>query len=166
MTNRVTIFGQSVARVTYIAANLRDRDVVEIRSVRGHVTDIAVGMTDIAVASGPYGFVACLDNQPVLAFGVLVDANVPHLGAAWGYGTDKAWRSIPTVGRFIREHMVPALLKNEVRRVEVRVLADNKSNVSWLADHMGAKLEATLSDYGRNGETFHQFSWTQGMFNV
>lgn len=161
---RVTIFGHTLARVSYIAANLRDQDVDEFVANFGQRDQMADMLTNVSVASGPNAFVACVDDTPALAFGVLVLADLPHIGHAYGFGTDKAWRTIPTVSHFIRTGLIPQLLDAGVNRVEVRVKADIKSSVHWLANHMGAQFETDLPEAGFRGETFKQFSWTRKQF--
>lgn len=113
--------------------------------------------------SGQLAWAALINSEPVLIFGVFV-GQPAHLGTAWGFGTDKAWRAIPEVSRFIRLGVIPELIDHGMRRVEVRVLASNRSSVAWLSKHMGARFETELADYGANGETFLQLAWTRRQF--
>jgi hypothetical protein len=150
--------------VSLVTSELRSADLIEIEAFFGSLDQIDQKLTKIVLASGPTAWAALVNSEPALIFGVFVCPDTPHLGVAWGFGTDQAWRTIPQVSRFIRRLVVPAFLAAGVRRVEVRVLADNKSSVSWLRKSMGATLEAELADHGVAGQTFLQFAWTKKQF--
>src|SRR5262245_50449302 len=106
----------TLAAVSYIAANLRDRDVVEFRASLGQL-NIPDTIAAIVQASGVHAFVCWVDDQPAFVFGVLANAMVPHIAQAWGYGTSAAWKAIPAAGRFIQQALIPDLLAVGVHRV-------------------------------------------------
>jgi hypothetical protein len=147
-----------MSAISYIAANLRDRDAIELRALFGPRVDVTTRLADIAVMPGIADVVWWRD-QPIFVFGVLLPPATPQLGYAWGFGTDQAWRAIPAAGREVKSLSL-RLIADGVRRVEVRVLAENRSSVHWLTNHLGAEFETELHQFGANGETFLQFAWT------
>jgi hypothetical protein len=150
----------SRSAATFIAANLRDEDRQEFQAVFAEREPGPI-LTAIVAASEPFAFTAFLRGQPAFMFGVLAAPITPHLGVAWGFGTDGAPKIIPMVGRFVRKAMIPQLLQNGLHRVEVRVIASAESSVGWLTARMGAKFETDLPDCGVNQEHFKQFAWTR-----
>lgn len=56
--------------------------------------------------------------------------------------------------RFFKPHA----LKKGFKRVECRTLAGNDPAIDML-EALGFRCEATVADYGRNGEVFLQYAW-------
>lgn len=158
---RVTIEAVSPASATYIGANLRDGDLSEMRAVFGPNVPVQEMAYTIADRSAPWSYTAKLDGQPVMLFGVMVDPLLPHLGAAWGFGTRHTRRVIPTVTRFIKSELIPALMAHGLNRVEVRAEAKHIEAIDWIHFDLGARHEAQLVCCGASGEDFQQLSWTR-----
>lgn len=156
----IRIQGPTLAHVSYVAANLRLTDQYEFEATlrTGLVPETLVNLVADSI---PLSYVALDDGQPVFVYGVLVRPLQPHYGVAWGFGTDRARRAIPAVGRHIQTGLIPTLLAAGLTRVEVRVVQDAKSSARWLTKYMGAQFEANLADLGTNGETFMQYAWTR-----
>lgn len=149
----VAIAELSPSAVAHITSNLRESDAREFAAL--------FTCSPVDVFAQLSGFSVRLDGEPIFMFGVARSSAQPHLGVAWGVGTDKAWRAIPVAGRFVREVLIPDLMANGLTRVEVRALATNTAAIVWLVKHMGARFEANLPGLGINGETFAQLSWTR-----
>jgi hypothetical protein len=142
---------------TYVAAYIRAYDRAELEAYQP-AGDIAELAYFLATTNG-WNFYASIDDIPVFAFGVVVHPLSPHMGSAWGFGTDKTRKVVPEITRFVREALVPELVESGLRRVEVRALATHTSSVRWLARSLGALPECDLPQAGANGETFVQLAW-------
>jgi hypothetical protein len=59
---------------------------------------------------------------------------------------------------FIRHDMIPLLAATGVRRAQCMSLATHEQAHRWLA-FLGAEPAETLSDYGRNGESYIRYVW-------
>jgi hypothetical protein len=160
----ITIQGPQLSHVTYVAANLRLTDQYEFEATLKNAP-LQPSLVELVANSIPYAYVALEDGQPIFMYGVLTRSIQPHYGLAWGFGTDRAKRAIPAVGRHIKETLVPLLLRAGLTRVEVRVVQDAKSSARWLTKYMGAQFETNLVDQGTGGETFRQYAWTRTMHN-
>lgn len=116
----------------------------------------------------PYSWVFWHNGEPIFAYGVLTNPTVPHLGQVWGCGTSAAWKAIPTVAEHFKTQTLPDLFKpgSPVNRVEVRVLAANKTSTAWIAKHLAGRFETVLKDFGTKQETFLQYAWLRSDFNV
>lgn len=156
----VDISDSSDDALSYIADHIRDQDRVEIEALRGPGVDCRSLIHWCAQQTAPHPLVYSYRGVPAFACGVVRPEDMPHLGHAWGFGTDKAWRVIPEAGFAIRNSLKPWLIANGVRRVQVTVLASNKSSMTWLSKYMGARHECALPQFGRRGEPFAQLAWT------
>lgn len=165
MSRYVEIKPASNSATTYIAANLREPDVTEFRATFGQL-DYSAVMLAATDRSWPFAYTAWVAEQPVFLFGVLSTPEHPHIGVAWGMGTNKAKRAIPGVTRFITQQMIPMLRDRGIRRVEVRAIKSNDFATRWIAEALGAEFEGELPEFGFQGETFLQFAWTKRKFHV
>lgn len=121
-----------------------------------------ITLTVGAMANSPHGvnYAVYRDGNPEFVFGALQDPNMPHMAQIWGVGTNRCDNElIKDVGQFIKTDFTSELIRNGVRRAEVRVMADNRSSRMWLTRWLGARFETELPNFGRNGETFVQMSW-------
>jgi hypothetical protein len=81
----------------------------------------------------------------------------PGLGSGWMWGTDD-WDEVALeVTRAMRKHILPALERNGVRRIEARPMYGNIDAVRWL-ELVGFEQEAVTPGFGRRGEDFVLFA--------
>lgn len=154
-TTRVEIIPATLRDVSYILANLCEDDERELRLQYADT----FALTDLAaIAVAGEAWVALADGQPAEACGLARSEISPHLGIAWAFGTDRRRRAIPALTRHIRER-VYYWLRDGVRRVEARAIADHYTAHRWLIG-LGAQA-LPLPAWGRNGEDFTLFWWTR-----
>lgn len=152
----VDIVRATVRDACFVAANMREADRREIGAVvsMDQPALVALALLD---ASGDMAFVARRRGQPIAAFGV--SPVFPHIWTGWAYGTEWMPRAVPAMTDHIMGVITPAMVDRDVRRVEVRTMADHDISHRWLAS-MGARLE-TPEPYvfGRHGERFVTYGW-------
>jgi hypothetical protein len=142
-------------RVAAVARAMRDCDRAEIFATRWDACPDAFARD----------CVACLTLGAVIADEA--EAPIAVIGAqemwpgTWSvcmFATDR-WREIALdATRFVRQRLMPALLRLGARRAECRSAADHHAAHRWL-EYLGARREAVHPDYGRHGETFFGYCW-------
>ena len=144
--------------VCFVAAHMRAEDRRE--ALCQFTPDTS--MLELAASShGGSGLVYCAwyRGSPVAAFGAAPASHAGTVWSAWLFGTRRLARAVPEIGRFGRETLSARLIEKGVRRVEVRSIEGHDIAHAWLA-RLGARREARMHDYGRDGETFTLWSWT------
>lgn len=152
-----------IARLTYDAAlyvclNLRPEDRREIYALRNddnpvllahHVTRAAV-LSDLA-------WVATWQGRPAAVLGAY--ELWPGVFEAFAFGTDD-W---PHVALALTRHglrtLGPALRERGAHRFQAHSHADHHEAHRWLQS-LGARFEAALPCFGRDGSTYHLYAWT------
>lgn len=145
MINNLTEIG-----LEYVLGNLRARDRREVEAT------IDCGSAErtaelIWTIPGPKWEARTRRGKPAVVGGF---TPVWHgLGSGWMWGTDD-WDEVALeVTRSMRRHILPALERNGVRRIEARPMAGNIDAIRWL--HLiGFKHEAVTPGFGRRGEDF------------
>lgn len=139
----------------YVCERLRAADADEIYALRWD-EDPASLARDTAMI-GRFGWVAKLDDgEPTTVLG-----GVPMWPGVWSvyaYGTDKMDRTIQDLTKHIKRVMMPTLRAQGAHRVEARSIDTHRQAHRWL-EWLGAEVEFTLQDYGRNREAFRVYVW-------
>lgn len=156
--SRIEIRLAAFRDVCFVAAHMRERDRREVycqlpegaRSV-----DVAV----LSYGDGEHAYCAWERGSPVAAFGIAQASFSSTVRSAWAFGTRRMRRAVPAISRFGLETLAPLLLAQGVLRLEARSIADHDLAHRWLAV-LGARREAELRRWGRGGETFVLWSWT------
>jgi hypothetical protein len=150
-----------VRDVSYIGAHMRERDAHEILcQLPDDITPAHAALLCFDTAPEDCRFV-CYDTNanPVAAFGWSV-THCPTLWTAWAFGTHGMKRAIPEMTEFIMGRQLAYMMKtHRPKRLEVRALADHDLAHRWLT-MMGATKEASLPRFGKNGEDFTLYAWT------
>ena len=147
-------------RLTEVAAAMRPRDREEIFATRfedGDRLETAQALAEQLVAASRFGGIA-VDDRGISGAAVGAAEMWPGVWSVWMFATDAWPRHAFRVSAFIRRQMMPALLAAGARRAECASLASYSSAHRWLA-WLGAKPEAFIAGYGKNGEDFILFSW-------
>ena len=147
--------------VCFVAAHMRAEDRREV------FCQLADGATSVEAAAISYGnaehaYCAWYFGSPIAAFGFAPASYGGTVWTAWAFGTRKFKRAVPEISRFALETVAPQLLWDGVRRVEVRSIAGHDLAHRWLA-RLGARRDGELRSWGRGGETFLLWSWTDNM---
>lgn len=152
----ITLTGLLPEAVMSVAANMRAKDAAEIYATRW--TDSPIDLAESVMrAIGP-GWVAWIGAEPVAVIGAA--SMWPNVWSVYAFGTDEFRRVAPYLTRHIRKVMMPGLMIVGACRAECRSIATHTEAHRWL-ERLSARREAFLPKYGRNGEDFVLYSWTE-----
>lgn len=145
----------------HVAANMRQKDREEIYATRW--TDSPIDLAeDVMQAPGPK-WTAWADALPIAVCGAAV--MWPNVWSVYAFGTDDFRRVALHLTEHIRKVMIPGLVIVGAHRAECRALLTHTEAHRWL-ELLGARREADLPGYGRNGEDFALYGWTMESVNV
>ena len=153
----------TLADVTYVAARMRAHDRAE-RVALSHGDDPVLAA--VQFLHHPHLAVTVWKGTPIAVIGVVF----PHPGVASTifFATDQFRHVALATTRFIRRTLFPILLNTGIHRLQVCSmddLADAKSH-DWIK-RFGARQEAFLSEFGKNGEDFRLYTLSKaGMASV
>ncbi len=157
----MTISPACVRDVSWIAAHMRQRDRDEILCQAPYdmtITQAALWCFDTAMEDTRFVAYDKADT-PAAVFG-FSPSNNPTLWSAWAFGTNRMRRVIPEITDFgFGPWLQRFIEKYNPRRMEIRAREDHDLAHRWLVG-MGAKRECLLPRYGRAGEVFVLYSWT------
>lgn len=136
-----------------ITARLREWDQREIFATRRD--DSAIALAEDALDCGPISWIAGIE-RPIAAFGC---APMWHgVWSMWLFATDEFNRIGISVTRLVTRTIVPMMIDAGAHRLEARSMEGHTDAQRWL-EVIGAKREATLRAFGRDGEDFHVYTW-------
>jgi hypothetical protein len=138
----------------YVLGNLREHDQLEVAATvdQGSALDTAKLLWSVP---GPKWEMRTHDNIPAIVGGFTPVWN--GLGSGWMFGTDD-WDAVALeCTKAVKKHIIPALERNGVRRIEARPMAGNDKALRWLK-LVGFKQDAVTAQFGRGGEDFLLFS--------
>ena len=145
----------TAADVRAVAQEMRACDRAEIFATRwddcteSFASDCAAAISLGAIAVGD-------DGTPVAVVGA--QEAWPGCWSVWMFAIDR-WPEVALeTTRFVQRRLIPALVRLGARRAECRSADGHHGAHRWL-EYLGARREASHLDYGRNGETFHTYSW-------
>lgn len=140
----------------WVASRMRQQDRDEVFATRWD--DDVDQLCKEVVASGEFGWVAGTDEGlPVAAFGAVPVWN--GVWEVWMFATNEWPRVSYGVHKFIKRVMIPAIRSTEWNRAQCRSMAGYTWAHKWL-ESLGAHKESEMPCFGRNGETFYLFCWT------
>lgn len=140
--------------VRHVAGNMREWDRREIFSTRLD-DDVDAFAVDV-LAAGPVSWVAGLPDEPIAVFGCA--PMWPGVWSMWLFATDNFGQIGISVTRLIVRSIVPMLFEGGAHRLEARSMEGHTDAQRWLK-LIGARREATLKGYGRDGSDFHTYTW-------
>jgi hypothetical protein len=137
-----------------VAEQMRESDRREIFATRWD--DDTAALAGEAVELGRLvGWVSGLE-RPIAAFGCY--EMWPNVYSMWLFATDDFRRIGISMTKLITRSIVPMLFKAGAHRLEARSMEGHHEAQRWL-EMIGAKREATLRGYGREGQDFHVYAW-------
>jgi hypothetical protein len=141
--------------VRHIIQNMREWDRREIFATKFYGME-EEQLLEAVMGVGPVAWVAYNDLEPVATFGCA--PMWPGMWSMWFFATD----SLPKIGigvtKLIVRDIVPMMWDGGARRLECRSMEGHVEAQRWL-ETIGARREATLKAYGREGEDFHVYTW-------
>lgn len=154
----IDIVPATLSEYSFIAANMRQEDQDEIYcQLPPEATSLDIAIFSL---SGRFAYTARWRGKAVAAFGFSQLSLCGSVYSGWMWGTRDLPRAVPRISRYSWAVIAPKLVAAHVRRVEVRSRSGHLEAHKWLTD-VGAKWECKLLDYGRDGEAFELFVWTE-----
>lgn len=154
---RVQLIDRDLDALRHIARNLRERDREELFATRWDEDPETLALD--TYNCGDFQWIATLDGEPVAVVGAA--PAWPGFWTVFAYGTDKWPKVLVTLTRHVRRFIYPALWNSGARRVQCHALSTHEDARKWLT-FLGAREEAVLDNFGKNGETFIQYLWDRG----
>jgi hypothetical protein len=153
MHGPVHIIPGNIRDVSYVTANIRDVDRVELECQMPQ-WDASIAARMAMAASFPRAWTAWYKGEPRVAFGFSI-VNVAVL-QAWMWGDRYTTRCLPAIAA-MKAFILADLKQQGWRRIEVRVMSDHRQAVTWIK-MLGGKTPLPLMEHGRNGEAFTLYS--------
>lgn len=140
----------------YVARNIRaiDRHELALTSAYGEDTE---AWAEQAFSCSPLAWSLWADGHPV----AVVGAGQMHPGVwqVFMFATEAWPRGGREMTRFLVRCMIPLLRACGAHRAQCLSAAAHTEAHAWLR-WLGARHEATLKGYGRDGSDFLMFAWT------
>lgn len=153
----MTVGHMQFEQADYVVRRMRKQDVEEVFSVRydrsreGLVEDMVANYADLSFA-----FERVHVPRAIAVF-TLAPAG-PWFWHASLIATDEWPLVVKDVTRWLRKHLMPAVQRHGVRRVELRAMQKLTQNCAWI-ESLGARPECVV--HGMADEPFVQYAWTQ-----
>lgn len=142
----------------FIVENLRPEDRREIDAVSRDESDDARIERYMMLAE--FTFWAEWGERPAGLIGAW--PLWPGIWQVYAFGTEDFERVAPTLTKFAKRFMTPALIRAGAHRAQCDSIADHHRAHRWL-ESMGYENEGAMRKYGRGGETFYRFAYvTEG----
>jgi hypothetical protein len=143
------------AALHYILERPSHWDRIELQATAWDDSQLASNLLARIVESSGLAMVA-RGEHPITACGMVPMS--PGVAVAWAVSTAEHRHAIIPVTRFIRTFGAAVAAKCNLHRIEFRALAARPDVARWVS-LLGAKPEATLSCFGKNGEDFILYRW-------
>lgn len=148
----------SLLDVLYVTRNMREWDRREIFATRFNDDPDQLAMD--VMRWGPFWWVAGAEvDGRDRAIAVIGATEVwPGMWSVGMFATDDFHHIGLPLTRWVRRSMIPAIVKQGIRRGECRSIEGHEVAHRWL-EMLGAKPEGELKAYGKGGETFITYVW-------
>ena len=153
----------NLADVTYVAARMRPHDRAE-RVALSHGDDPVLAA--VQFLRHPHLAVTVWKGTPIAVIGVVFSH--PGVASTVFFATDQFRHVALATTRFVRRTLFPILLNTGIHRLQVCSMDDpaNPDIHKWI-EGFGARQEAFLYQFGKNGEDFRLFTLSKaGMARV
>lgn len=137
----------------YVAANMREWDKKEIYATRWN--DDPSEVASDCVGCGDFVWTAAL-NEPIAIIGA--SPLRPGVWQVFMFATDNFSKIALSLTKFAKRVIIPALRSSGAHRIECKSMEGHIDAQNWL-EFFGANKESTLTNYGRNQEDFHQYTY-------
>lgn len=138
-----------------VCVDMRPEDREEIFALRWSDNPMDLAEDTMAVPGAKWA-VHLAGVGPVAVYGAA--PMWPGVWSMWLFGTPHFQRIGGRLSHHIQRVMLPALAIAGAHRAEARSLSTHTKAHEWL-EALGARREATLEGYGKNGEDFIVFAW-------
>jgi len=152
---RVEIRPSQLSDISYVAANMRPADEVEIMCQLPETTkrhELAYYLLQSMEAH-----TAWLDGNPAASFGV--SYMTPVCMSVWAIGTRRMRRTVPAITRFMTDLVGGKYIDLGFKTMEARSHVNHLEAHRWMVSTGAVQVDLPYI-YGRNGEKFITFRWT------
>jgi hypothetical protein len=146
--------------VRAVAVNMRERDFLEFSAVSYAETRFELA----EVLTARYGesadvHVGFEGLEPVCVGGSVMAR--PNVISLLFFATDRFPEIILPATRYIKKQLLPRLIEAGVHRIEAVSMAGHSEAHAWLRTLGLQKETGPMHGYGKRGEAFIQFAWSQ-----
>lgn len=147
------------ADIVHVANRMRERDREELMAVSPFTRHYDLVHALATRYDGHPDAMAFHGDDGPIGIGGMIQQR-PNVATLMFFATD----DLPKIGsdltRFIKQRLFPGYIARGTHRIECASLDGYEEVHRWLGV-LGLTREATMLKYGRNGETYVQFSWTK-----
>lgn len=143
--------------VRHVVDHMRADDAREIYNVRW--TDDPHELASDCLLHRSFSWIATHEDVPVAIIGA--GPKHPNCWCAYMFATNDFDKVSVSLSKFVRRVMIPALYAAGAHRAECASADDHVTAHRWL-EWLGAKREAELRGYGKDGQTYYLYAWSHG----
>lgn len=148
----------------YIVQNMRELDRYEILATlyemeTDEANELITQMTLDSATKIGIGWIGYRGNEPIAVLGMSMMR--PNVAQVWMFATDR-WPLVAlSLTKFAKKTIIPLLKDSRTHRAQCFSIEGHHVAHRWL-DMLGATEECEVPNYGKNGESFHLFAWSEG----
>lgn len=137
--------------------NMREIDHAEVFGMRGHDNPLLLAKEVVWASTYGKAAIATHNGRPCAVIGV--SPMWPGVWSAWSFGTDDWSKAVLQLSRYALKTLRPFILERGAHRLQCESHIEHTDAHRWLMT-LGAKPEARLRGYGRDGSDYIMFSWS------
>lgn len=149
----------TVEHLRYVAENMRESDVREFLALSPAQDKAELARSIVAAFGRRRDMIAAMKSGVPIAVGAAME-NRPNVLSLLFFATDEFPRIAAPLTSFIVRRLFPPLVAAGAHRIECASHEDHKAAHRWIGI-LGLSREAVMEGFGKNGETFYQFSWVR-----
>ena len=148
----------------YITQNMREADRHELLATLYEMSDpeateLITQMTLDAANKRGIGWIGYYGDEPIAVLGMSMIH--PNVAQVWMYATE-GWPMVAlSLTKFAKRTIIGLLKDSGTHRAQCLSIEGHDVAHRWLS-MLGATEECVCPNYGRDGEAFHLFAWSEG----
>ena len=148
----------------YIVQNMCEKDRHEILATLNEmdadqINELITQTTLDAATKMGIGWIAYRGDEPIAVFGMsMIHLNVARV---WMFATDRLPLVALSLTKFAKKTIIPLLQDSGIRRAQCFSIEGHAVAHDWLT-MLGATEECEVPNYGKDGQSFHLFAWSEG----
>ena len=159
MSAVITIEEATLSHAAYIAAHMRESDIMEVQASHGH-SPLEASTQSIMVSR--FAFCGMVAGRPAYLFGMRDGTVFNNTGYVWGLGTDEVLKHRKTFWPACRNFI--SFCRGHVSMLENYVDCRNTMSIAWLR-RLGFQFDEP-APYGVSELPFMRFWMNGGFLNV
>ena len=148
----------------YIVQNMREVDRYEILATLyemepDETSQIITDRTFASATKMGIGWIGYRGDEPIAVLGMSMMH--PNVSQVWMFATDR-WPLVAlSLTKFAKKTIIPLLKDSGTRRAQCFSIEGHNVAHDWLT-MLGATEECEVPNYGKAGQSFHLFAWSEG----